>query len=61
MRVFGGVVIWRAIAAERHTARLTGTQMDPVIADFHAFSALANFRLFDGCDRIKMRTAAVRH
>jgi len=29
VRVFAGVTIWRAVAAERHTARLARTQVDP--------------------------------
>jgi hypothetical protein len=29
VRVFAGMAIWRAVAAERHAARLAGAQVDP--------------------------------
>ncbi len=47
VRVFAGVTIWRAVAAERHAARLAGAQMDPGTADLHAFLAFAALRLLD--------------
>ena len=46
MGVFAGVTIWRAIAAERHPARLAGAQMHPVGTDLYAFYALAAIWLF---------------
>jgi hypothetical protein len=61
VRVFTCMAIGRAVAAQGDPAFLTRPQMHPVIADFHAFSALANFRLFDGCDRVEMRAGLVRH
>jgi len=60
-RVLTCMAIRRAIAAECHPAFLTRAQMNPFLSHFHALGALANFRLFDGCDRIKMSTAPVRH
>lgn len=61
MRVFGGVTIWRAIAAERRAARLAGSQMNPVCTNLHAVRAFAALRLFDRLDRVEMRAASVRH
>jgi len=29
VRMFAGMAIWRAVAAERHAARLAGAQVDP--------------------------------
>jgi len=59
--VFAGVPVRRAIAAERDAASLTGPQMNPASADFHALGALANFRLFNRFDRVEMRATSVRH
>ena len=47
VRVFAGVTIWRAVAAERHAARLAGAQMNPVRTGLHAFLAFAALRLFN--------------
>jgi hypothetical protein len=47
VHVFGGIMIWRAITAKRHAARLADTQMDPGSTDLHAFFAVAALRLFD--------------
>jgi len=47
VRVFSGVTIWRAVAAERNAARLTGAQMNPVRPDLHALLAFPALRLFD--------------
>jgi len=47
VRVFAGVLVWRAIAAERDSTRLARPQMDPLRADLHAFFAFAALRPFD--------------
>lgn len=47
MSMFAGVPVRRAIAAERHAARLAGAQMNPVRADLHAFFTFASLRLLD--------------
>ena len=57
--VFAGVSISRGVAAQRHAALLTGAEMNPRVADLHAFGALADFRLLDGHDRVEM--GAGRH
>ena len=61
MRVLGGVTIRRGVATEGDAACLTSPQMNPVVADLHAFFAFAALRPFDRCDRVEMRTASVRH
>ena len=61
MRVFAGVLVWRAIAAERDSTRLAGPQMNPVCADLHAFFAFTALRLFDGRDRVEVRTRGIIH
>jgi hypothetical protein len=47
VRVFAGVLISRAVAAERDTACLAGSEMNPVAADLHAFFTFAALRLLD--------------
>jgi hypothetical protein len=47
VRVFAGVLVRRAVAAERNAAFLAGAQMNPVVADLDALRAFAAFRLFD--------------
>jgi len=61
MRVFAGMPVWRAVAAERNATSLTGSQMNPDRADLHAFGAFAALRLLDCLNRIEMRTASVGH
>ena len=63
VRVFAGMLVWRAVAAERDSARLARPQMNPVGTDLHAFFAFAALRLLDRLDRnrIQMRTASVGH
>ena len=63
VRMFGGVPIRRAIAAERYAACLTRAQMYPGRTDLHAFFAFATMRLLDGFNRnrIQMRTASGAH
>ena len=47
MRVFGRVVVRRAVAAKRDSTSLAGPQMNPLRADLYAFFAFAALRLFD--------------
>ena len=54
VRVFAGVLVWRAIAAERDSTRLARPQMDPLRADLHAFFAFAALRRFNRRDPIEM-------
>jgi hypothetical protein len=61
MRVFGGVPVWGAIAAECHATGLAGAQVYPISSNLHAFFAFAALRLLDRLDRIEMRTASVGH
>jgi hypothetical protein len=61
VRMFTGMAVRRAVAAQGDPTLLTRAQVHPVIADFHTFSAFANFRLFHGCDRAEMRAGSVRH
>ena len=60
-RVFAGVLVRRAVAAQRDTALLTGAQMHPFRSDLHALSAFGDFRQFDRRDRVEMRAAAIGH
>src|SRR5215468_10098199 len=47
VRVFAGMSIGRAIAAQRHPARLTCAQVHPGRADLHTFLTFAALRLFN--------------
>ena len=60
VRVFAGVLIRRAVAAQRDSTRLARPQMHPIGTDLHAFFAFATMRLLDrlNLDRIQMRTAS---
>jgi hypothetical protein len=61
--VFAGVLIRRAVAAQRDSTHLARAEMHPVGTDFHAFFTLATMRLLnrlDG-DRIQMGTASDTH
>jgi len=60
-RVFAGVPIRGAIAAERDAALLARAQMYPGGADLHTFLTFAALRLFDRSDRLDMRAGWVRH
>ena len=51
MRVFAGVLIRRAVAAQRDSTRLARPQMNPVAADLYAFFAFATMRLLDRLNR----------
>jgi hypothetical protein len=46
-RVFAGVLIGRAVAAQRNSARLARPEMHPKGADLHAFFAFGPVRLLD--------------
>ena len=63
VRVFAGVLIRRAVAAQRDSTRLARPQMHPVGTDLYAFFAFAAIRLLDGLNvnRIQMRTASRTH
>ena len=56
VRVFAGVTVRRAVAAERDAAFLARSQMHPVCAGLHAFFAFAALRLFDRRDRVDVGT-----
>ena len=47
VRVFAGVTIRRAVAAQCHAAGLTRAKMNPVIAEFDALFAFTALRLLD--------------
>ena len=63
MCMFAGVLIWRAVAAQRDSTRLARPQMHPIGTDLHAFFAFASLRLLDrfNRDRIQMRTTSGVH
>jgi hypothetical protein len=47
VRVFAGMPVRRAVAAERDATRLARAQMDPGRTDLHAFFAFTALRLLD--------------
>ena len=63
VRVFTGVVIRRAIAAQRDSTRLARSEVHPIGTDLYAFFAFAPVRLLDRLNRyrIQMRTASSIH
>ena len=63
VRVFAGVLIRRAVAAQRDSTRLARPEMHPIGTDLHAFFAFAPVRLLDRLNlyRIQMRTASSIH
>jgi hypothetical protein len=63
VRVLAGVLIRRAVAAQRNSTRLARPQMHPVAPDLNAFFAFAAMRLLDRLnrDRIQMRTPSGTH
>jgi hypothetical protein len=61
VRVFARVPVRRTVTAECDATRLARPQMHPPRADLYAFFAFAALRLFDGFNRIQMRTAARTH
>ena len=63
MRVLAGVLIRRAVAAQRDSTRLARPEMHPIRADLHAFFAFATRRLLDRLNRnrIQVRTPSCIH
>ena len=63
VRMFAGVLIRRAVAAQRDPTRLARSEMHPVATDLYAFFAFATMRLLDRLnrDRIQMRTSSGTH
>jgi hypothetical protein len=63
VRVCAGVLIRRAVAAQRDSTRLARPEMHPVAPDLYAFFAFATMRLLDRLnrDRIQMRTSSRTH
>jgi hypothetical protein len=57
----GGVVIGRAVTAERCAARLAGSQMNPFISGFYALRTLSTLRVLYGLNRVDMNTGCLRH
>lgn len=47
MRMFAGVLVRRAVAAERHAACLAGPQMNPAITNLYALFAFPALGLLD--------------
>ena len=60
-RMFAGVPIRRAVAAQGDAALLTSAEMDPRVADLYTLGAFADVWLLDRIDRIQMRAAAIGH
>ena len=52
--MFARVTVGRGVAAQRGSATLTGAQMYPLGADFHALIALMVFRPLDHSDASEM-------
>src|SRR5437764_10589389 len=61
VRVFGGVLVRRTVAAQRHAAGLAGPKMDPLRADLHALFAFENFRKLDLDDGVNVRARSGVH
>lgn len=63
VRMFAGVLIRRAVAAQRDSTRLARTEMHPIGTDLYAFFAFATMRLLERLnpDRIQMRTSSGTH
>ena len=61
VRVFAGVLVWRAVAAERDAAFLAGSQVDPLRPDLYTLIALAAFCAFDVRNRFEVRTRGIIH
>ena len=47
VRVFAGMLIRRAVAAQRDAACLARAQMDPIAVDLYALFAFTTLRLLD--------------
>jgi hypothetical protein len=63
VRVFAGVLIRGAVAAERDSTRLARSEMHPIGPNLHAFFASAPVRLLDRLNRnrIQMSTTSDIH
>jgi len=63
VRVFASVLIRRAVATQRNSARLARPEMHPIGTDLYAFFAFAALRLLDRLNRdgIEMRTTSDIH
>jgi hypothetical protein len=59
--VFAGVLVWRAIAAERNSTRLASPQVDPLRPDLYTLIALGAFCSFDVRNRFEVRTRGSIH
>jgi hypothetical protein len=61
-RMFAGVLVRRAIATERYPTSLTGSQMEPVTADFDALGTFTPARrLFHRLDCGNVSANLLRH
>src|SRR3954463_5084951 len=61
MRMLGGMAVRRRVATERHAARLTHAQMDPLRAGLRAFLADVAFGVLDAVHRRDVITACPSH
>src|SRR5437588_1636816 len=59
--VLGGMLVGRAVAAQRGAALLARSQVDPVRADLHALGALPALGVPHGRDRTEVSAAIVGH
>src|SRR2546421_446476 len=59
--VLGGMLVGRAVAAQRGAALLARSQVDPVRADLHALGALPALGVPHGGDRAEVSAAIVGH
>ena len=53
------MMIRGSITTQRHTARLTGAQVNPLITDLHALFTFVTLRMLDRLDRLDMSTSNV--
>jgi len=61
LRVPGGVSVPRVVATQRPAALLTGAQVNPAVARFHALVAFALLCMLHYGDRIQMGAISVGH
>ena len=63
VRVFAGVLIRRAVAAQCNSTCLARSEMHPVAPDLNTFFAFATMRLLDrlNLNRVQMRTPSGTH
>src|SRR5207237_3043025 len=60
-RMLGGMLVGRAVAAQRGAALLAGAQMHPLRVDLHALGALPALAVSHRSDRLEMNAARVGH